>query len=95
MTNKVQIKKNFVVEKMEGKTTLFDVDTSTFFSFNETGSHIFNMIKKGATLEQIADSLVRKYEVTRPSAIKDVKAFVKGLLKNKIAYEPEQKKRSK
>lgn len=85
MADKILIKKHFVEEKIEGGTTLFDVETSTFYSFNESGSLIFGLLKKGKPVDYIASSLVKKYSISEKKAKKDVDDFIDELLKNKIA----------
>lgn len=95
MTGKLTIKKQFVVEKIEGKITLFDVDTSTFFSFNESASFIFNLVKKGTDREKVIKSLAKKYGLTEVKASRDVDDFLKELERNKIASASKQTKRNK
>lgn len=89
--NKYSIKKHFVVEKIDGNTTLFDVETSTFYSFNDTGSYIFSLVKKGTPEEKIASALIKKYEISESKAKRDVTDFLKSLVKNKIASSSEKK----
>lgn len=89
--DKYSIKKHFVIEKIEGKTTLFDVDSSTFYSFNETGTYIFSLVKKGQEKEKMTEALAKRYGITKKKAEKDVNDFLKDLVKNKIA-SPSMKK---
>jgi hypothetical protein len=95
MTDKLTVKKQFVIEKIEGKTTLFDVETSTFYSFNESGSFIFGLVKKGMEKRKIVDLLAKKYDLQDSKAKKDVDDFLKDLLKNKIASASKQTGRGK
>ena len=76
--------KNFVIDKVDGKTTIFDVEGSVFYSFNETGSYIFSLLRKHKKKEEIINLLVKKYKISEKKARGDVDDFVKKLQKNKI-----------
>jgi 20S proteasome alpha/beta subunit len=78
------VKKDFVIDKIDGETTIFDVDRSIFYSFNPSGSYIFAMIKKGFDENKIAKMLSKKYGISEKQAEKDVSDFLKNLSKNKI-----------
>ena len=46
---------------------------------NDGGAEIWNMLEKGMTQEEIVDSLICQYSVTKEEATQDVEQFVKQL----------------
>lgn len=94
-TNDFIFGKNFLIDRVQKKTTVFDVDTSVFYSFNETGSTIIDLLKKNVDVETIVDRLIKKYSIKRHQAAIDVRNFIKLLLKNKIISLRKSKKNKK
>lgn len=89
------IKKDFIIDKVDGEITIFDVENSIFYSFNKSGSYIFEMIKKGFDENKMAKILSRKYNISEKQAKKDISDFLKQLSKNKIISLSGQKKWNK
>ncbi len=95
MSDFFKLRNNFILEKIEGKITLFDVEESTFYSFNKTGTHILELIKKKYDQSQIIESIEKKFAVTKEKAIKDLDDFLKTLSKSGIISPLKQKPRRK
>ncbi len=87
--------KDFVIDKIDGEINIFDVDSSTLYSFNRSGSDIFEMIKKGRNKETIIRMMSKKYNISEKQTEKDVNDFLKDLSKNKIISISKQKKLNK
>lgn len=81
---KYKINKGFVSEQLDGKTVIFDSDTSTFFTFNESAGYIFNKIKTKTDENKIIDLMVRRYQIKPEKAKKDLKDLLVDLKKKKI-----------
>ncbi len=81
---KYKINKGFIVQKLDGKITIFDGEKSMLYTFNETASFIFQKIKKGIGEKEIIQALVKKYKIKEDRAKKDVKEIIKDLLVKKI-----------
>lgn len=84
--------KDLVVDKIDGEISIFSIDDSTLYSFNKSGSDIFEMIKKGQNKKTIAKIMSKKYDISEKKAEKDVDDFLRNLSKNKIISISEQKK---
>lgn len=82
--SKYKINKGYIVQKLDGKTTIFDGEKSLLFTFNRTASEIFDKLKNGYDETKIRDFLVKKYEIKLPRAQKDVKELISNLLSKKI-----------
>jgi Coenzyme PQQ synthesis protein D (PqqD) len=55
-------------------------DLASIYSFNRTGSLIWQVLDKPATLADIADAMEREYEICREQAEKDAKRFLDEML---------------
>ena len=92
---KYKIKKGFISDKIDGRVTIFNVSNSTFYSFNQSGSFIFKMIKKGKDKEEMMKQLIKRYKISGKKAIDDINDFLEQLLKNEIIFSLKQKKPNK
>lgn len=79
-----RVMKGLVVNKVGGKTTIFDGETSTLLTLNETASYIFGKIKAGKNKNEIVASMAACYGVDRKRALIDYQELVEDLLKKKI-----------
>jgi len=79
----------------EDGAVLLDIRQGTCFSMNRIGSRIWQMLKRGNSLTDIANALEVEFEVPRFQIEADVAAFVGELRKrNLIEAEVPDKKRS-
>ncbi len=81
---KYKVNKGFIVQKLGDKSTIFDGEESALYSFNKTGSVIFDKIKSGWDRGRITEYLVKNYKVNRKLAETDVNDFIKELQRSKI-----------
>ena len=81
---KYKLNKGFIVQKIDNKITIFDSEKSMLFTFNQTASFVFNKIKQGWDKEKVIDELVKKYQIKKEKAEKDVWEFVGELVKKGI-----------
>ncbi len=87
-----KINKEFISEKLEGKTTVFNGESSTLYTLNETGTLIFEKLKKGWNRNRISAYVSEKYDVPLAQAKKDVGEFLRNLLKNHLVSSSAPKK---
>lgn len=78
------IKKGYIIQKTKGKTVIFDGEESLIITLNETGSLIFDELKKRSNVTQIAEKISKKYDIDETKAINDTKEFIKELLEKQI-----------
>ena len=52
-----------------GESVLLHIGTKTYFSLNETGSVIWDLISKGLTVEEISQRLESEFDVTGEKAL--------------------------
>jgi len=88
---KYRINKGFIVQKLDSKTVIFDGEESVLYTFNQTASEIFKLIKKGLEEKEIVEKIVKKYRVKGEKAEKDLNDLIFDLKKKKIiksAWQP-------
>jgi hypothetical protein len=73
------------------KAVILDMDTSEYYSANDTGTFIWELLSAGKKPEAIASALAEEYGVDRERAGEDTAAFLKDLAKLGIIV-PEAKK---
>ncbi|QQS44428.1 PqqD family protein [Candidatus Roizmanbacteria bacterium] len=78
---KYEIRKGAIVQKVPEGIIIFDAGESKLYTFNETGSIIFQSLKEKKTLVQIIASLTKEYEISNNNAKKEVKTFIQSLVK--------------
>lgn len=81
---KYKLKEDFILDKIEGKITLFNVTNSTFYTFNDVGSYLVEKLFKGIKKGDLVVLLIKKYGITKARAVKDINVFLKELSNNKI-----------
>ena len=85
---KYKINKGFVIQKLDNKTVIFDSNSSTFFTFNETASFIFKKIKKGEEREKIIEMVEKKYDIKKERVEKDFNELIADLKKMGLIRKP-------
>lgn len=85
----MKIKEGFVLREVAGNFIVVAIGESVkqfngVINLNETGAFLWKALEKGATEEQLVDTLLAEYEVEKEIAEKDVKAFVEKLTQAKL-----------
>ncbi|PIV09985.1 hypothetical protein COY59_03190 [Candidatus Gottesmanbacteria bacterium CG_4_10_14_0_8_um_filter_37_24] len=79
-----RINKGFIIQKLDNKTVIFDGEESVLYTFNQTASEIFRLLKKGLTKEEIIGKIIKKYSAKKEKIEKDFNELVSNLKKKKI-----------
>ena len=67
-------------QRVRGETVLLDLNTDQYFGLNEVGSRIWELVGEGQSLEQLIDTLLAEYDVTRQQLEADVRHWLGMLL---------------
>lgn len=76
--------KHVAWRKVDDEVVILDLETSVYYSLNETASDIWELIGKGLSEEDIAEEVADRYGQKTASVKKDVNALVKKLKKEKL-----------
>lgn len=73
----------------EGEIVVLDSARSRYLSLNREGVVLWRVLASGATREELAEELVRTFEVPPRRAATDVEAFVARLAELGLLAEPD------
>jgi fucose permease len=68
--------------EVDGEVIALDLDSSTYFSTNRTGSLLWHAMVDGATVGSLVALLEDSFDVPQTTARADVNAFLKLLVAN-------------
>ena len=82
--SKYKINKGFIVQKLDGKTAIFDSATSQLYTFNETATLVFQKLKAGKSEQEIIATFIKKYGIKIEKAKQDVNELLHVFVAKKI-----------
>jgi hypothetical protein len=84
LSNKIVPAPHVVARAVAQETVLLDLESGTYFSLDTVGAHIWGMIEKGKSLNQICDAMLEEFDVTRDVLEHDTLALAKELADKKL-----------
>jgi hypothetical protein len=85
-----RVPENVLVANLQDEAVLLHMDTKRYYQLNETGQFIWKLLERGARAEEIVDSLVQTYDVTRDVAATEYTRLLDEL-KTQALVEPNEK----
>lgn len=85
--NIYKVNKGFILQKLGNGVAIFDPESSSIHTLNETAYFIFRYLKKGLSEEEIAQEIMRKYHIHEEKARDDLLNLLKELLAKKIIVQ--------
>jgi hypothetical protein len=80
LSKKVALKSDEVVWREVGdELVVLELATSTYLTLNGTAKYLWLTLSDGATLDELADSLVGRYRITDEQARTDATSFLEAL----------------
>jgi hypothetical protein len=76
---KYQIPQTVFIQEIDDEVILLDTTTQEYFSLNEVGKNIIDLISENLTKDQIVEELSNIYEVDKIQIEKDLTNFAKAL----------------
>lgn len=68
--------------EVDGEIIALDLDSSTYFTTNSTGTVLWNVLNDGATIDQLVEALQSHFDIDDDTAERDVRAFLSLLETN-------------
>ena len=68
---------------------IFDPETGSSFTVNQTGLFILKLLKEGKSQEEIVEALTEEFDVSREEAARDLIDFLEQLRLNGLLREEE------
>jgi hypothetical protein len=72
----------------EDGAVLLDIEQGICFSLNPVGLKIWELLKKGCSVDQIADALAQDFPVSRSQLLSDVVEFLRALEAKRLIRRP-------
>jgi hypothetical protein len=72
------------IKKIDEEIFILDRKNSAIHTFNKTGTVIWDLLVKKASIEQIEISLQDRFEVDKETALKDINEFLNELKDKKL-----------
>lgn len=70
--------------KVGDETIILDLNSSVYYSLNETGSFVWEQLGNGEALPDVAEALTDEFEISADKAEKDAAELVDSLVKEKL-----------
>lgn len=66
-------------------------DMETLYTLNEVGARVYELIDGAVALQEIVDTIVQEFDVTKQEAESDARGFIEQLLEIEAVHEVERK----
>lgn len=76
--------------ELDDEVVVLDTRTGTYFSVDGAGTRIWELLRKGATEEQIVQRILREYDVEPDAARADVAEFLRMLAERGLIREEDE-----
>lgn len=70
--------------EIDGEIVVMNCQTNAYYSLSGTAAAVWGLMKTGASLDHICESLLSEYAVDQETCRRDVSDFLEVLLRNKL-----------
>ena len=82
MNDIVRLRDGVEWRHVEDEILALDTESSIFFNTNKAGAVLWSELSEGRTRAELADTLVRKYDIAPGTARHDIDAFLDSLARH-------------
>jgi coenzyme PQQ synthesis protein D (PqqD) len=75
---------------MDGEAIIINLSTGVYYSMDNVGAVIWEMIEGGFNLVECVAAILERYDVSRKEALADVKRLVEELVEENLIYMSDQ-----
>jgi hypothetical protein len=80
MIKKIAITPNVVARQVGNETVVLHLGSATYFGLNAVGARFWQLVEEGKNFNEICDTVVGEFEVTRDELERDIRFLIKDLL---------------
>ena len=84
LDNTITQKKGLDATDMDGEIVMMDIDRGKYYSFNEVGSRIWNIIEKPLMVKEIVPILLNEFEVDEKTCEDSVLDFLSRIYNDEL-----------
>jgi len=78
-TYQVTAAANVLVREVDGEAVLLNLNNKSYFGLDETGTHMWGVLTKSASIQEAYDTLLADYDVSPKQLSNDLQAFITHL----------------
>ncbi len=76
--------KQVVQSKIDDEVVMMDIESGFYFGLNSVASIIWELLKDGKTVDELADYLITEYDVNREQCLEETDILNKKMLDLKV-----------
>lgn len=76
--------KQVVQSKIDDEVVMMDIESGFYFGLNSVASIIWELLKDGKTVDELADYLITAYDVSREQCLEETDILIKKMLDLKV-----------
>ena len=76
-----------IVQPVSGEVVLFDLATGSYYSLNELGARIWELLDGNRSLTDVADQLTSEYDAPAEQITQDLQALAEDMLRNGLLVQ--------
>ncbi len=76
--------KQVVQSKIDDEVVMMDIESGFYFGLNSVASIIWELLKDGKTVDELADFLITEYDVNRKQCLEETDILIKKMLDLKV-----------
>lgn len=76
--------KQVVQSKIDDEVVMMDIESGFYFGLNSVASIIWELLKDGKTVDELADYLITEYDVSREKCLEETDILIKKMLDLKV-----------
>lgn len=80
----VMLNDRMVSALIDGEMVMMDMDSGSYFGLNSVGTYIWELLKEKRKIEEIADAVVRTFDVEKETSDKELVEFLEKLLEENL-----------
>jgi hypothetical protein len=80
LTDKITIRTQVMARTVGDETVILDLASGTYYGLDPVGARIWQLMAEGKALDQVCETMLDEYDVTREDLERDVLALVQTLL---------------
>lgn len=74
-----QIPDSIFIQEIDDEVIILDSNTQEYFTINQVGKDIWELLSKELTLEEVVTELMEIYDISKEQLETDVKNFIEAL----------------
>jgi hypothetical protein len=83
-SRRIKLSDSVIAREIDGRAVLINLDSGFYYSLNEVGCIVFNLILKHGDFDEILEEIEGRFEVAESEAREDLEAFIGSLEHERI-----------